>query len=150
VVKGFVFHDRRLLLARRAIEPYRGLWAIPGGFLEGGEALAEGAAREVREETGICLAADQLQFYMMGSITIINQVHIAFRASVDSDTCRPGAESLECGFFSGDECPWDALAYPEVKDAMRQSYDDLELGQFAMWQTELGRSGYERRPIRER
>ncbi len=150
VVKCFVFHGRRLLWARRGIEPRRGLWSIPGGFLEGGESLVEGAAREVREETGISLPADRLQFYMTGSVTFINQVHIAFRTTVASDFCRPGVESLDCRFLTREECPWDAMAYPEVNAAMVQAYDDLERGTFGLWQAELSPDGYERRLIRER
>tara|TARA_R110001599_G_scaffold353885_1_gene602463 strand:- start:35228 stop:35347 length:120 start_codon:yes stop_codon:yes gene_type:complete len=38
---------------QRNLEPKRGLWAIPGGYLESGETLAEGAARELREEAGV-------------------------------------------------------------------------------------------------
>ncbi len=149
VVKCFVFHGNRLLWAQRRIEPRAGFWAIPGGFLEGGESMAEGAAREVYEETGIRLAADQLEFYMTGTVTFINQVHIAFRATVESDFCLPGVESLDCRFFTRQECPWSAMAYPEIKSAMVQAYDDLDRGEFSLWQAELGALGYERRPIRD-
>ncbi len=45
--------DGQVLLGRRAIEPGRGMWDIPGGFLEPWEHPAEGAAREVAEETGL-------------------------------------------------------------------------------------------------
>ena len=46
-----VFEDK-ILLARRAIEPRRGFWTVPGGFMEKGESLQEGAARETWEECG--------------------------------------------------------------------------------------------------
>jgi 8-oxo-dGTP diphosphatase len=42
-----------VLLARRANPPDQGLWGFPGGRLELGETLAAGAARELREETGV-------------------------------------------------------------------------------------------------
>ena len=48
-----VVHDGRLLLVRRANEPGRGLWSVPGGRLEPGETLEQGCAREVLEETGL-------------------------------------------------------------------------------------------------
>jgi len=144
-----VFHGRRLLWARRAIEPCRGLWAIPGGFLESGESLVEGAVREVREEAGIHLEPERLQFYMTGSVTFVNQVHIAFRTVVKSDLCNPGVESLDCRFFSRQEAPWDAMAYPEIEAAMVQAYDDLDSGSFRIWQAELGPGGYHRRSIRD-
>jgi len=45
--------DGRLLLSRRAIEPYLGLWDCPGGFLEEGEHPLDGLRRELAEETGL-------------------------------------------------------------------------------------------------
>lgn len=63
---GFVFYQNskpcagvlvldqgNLLLVRRAIEPFKGYWDIPGGFLEAGEHPEAGAIREVQEETGL-------------------------------------------------------------------------------------------------
>ena len=52
-VGGVVIHDGRALLIRRGTEPLKGQWSIPGGTLELGETLAEGVARELREETGV-------------------------------------------------------------------------------------------------
>ena len=48
-----VIEGGKVLLVERAIEPFKGYWDIPGGFLEAGEHPAEGAAREMREETGL-------------------------------------------------------------------------------------------------
>ncbi|PYV22458.1 MAG: NUDIX hydrolase [Acidobacteria bacterium] len=52
-VGGVVIHRDRVLLIRRGGEPLKGEWSIPGGLLELGEELAEGARRELREETGV-------------------------------------------------------------------------------------------------
>jgi ADP-ribose pyrophosphatase len=52
-VGAVVVHDRRVLLIRRAKEPLRGRWVVPGGTVELGETLEEAVAREVLEETGV-------------------------------------------------------------------------------------------------
>ncbi len=52
-VGGVVFVGGRVLLVKRRFEPLAGRWSLPGGALEVGETLAEGLAREMREETGL-------------------------------------------------------------------------------------------------
>ncbi|MFT5483130.1 MAG: 8-oxo-dGTP diphosphatase [Halieaceae bacterium] len=133
----FVSYGEKLLWLRRALEPKRGLWAIPGGFREPGESLAEGAAREVLEETGVILHPEQLEFYMTGTITFINQIYIAFRATVDSGFCLPGDEALAVGFFDRGSLPWREVAYPEVNNSVERAYADLESGVFGTYHAEL-------------
>lgn len=147
VVTCFVACGRRLLWVQRALPPQRGLWAIPGGYLEGGETLAAGAARELYEEAGVQLPPERLQLYMTGTITFINQVYVGFRAHVDSEHCAPGPESLACGFFSRDECPWEQVAYPQVNDSIQRAYDDLESGCFGVWQAEMSEQRYTLRAV---
>ncbi len=143
VVTCFVACGQRLLWVRRALEPGRGKWAIPGGFLENGETMAEGAARELYEEAGIQLQPDQLQLYMTGAITFINQIYVAFRATVAVPVCVPGPEAMACGFFSRQECPWSEVAYPQVNDSIVRAYDDLDSGSFGVWQAEMTEDRYE-------
>lgn len=147
VVTCFVACGRRLLWVQRSLEPQRGRWAIPGGYLESGETLAAGAARELYEEAGVRLPPERLQLYMTGTITFINQVYVGFRASVDRDDCDPGTESLACGFFSREECPWEQVAYPQVNDSIRRAYDDLETGRFDVWQAEMSERHYTLRAV---
>lgn len=52
-VEALILRDGQLLLAERAIEPFKGYWDIPGGFLEPGEHPIDGVRREIREETGL-------------------------------------------------------------------------------------------------
>jgi len=148
VVTAFVACGKRLLWVQRVHPPQRGKWAIPGGFLELGETLAEGAAREVYEEAGVRLPPQHLHLYMTGSITFINQLYIGFRASVDTQHCLPGVESMACQFFSREECPWEQVAYPQVNDSIRQAYDDLDSGRFEVWQAQMTGQHYELRPVR--
>jgi ADP-ribose pyrophosphatase YjhB (NUDIX family) len=147
VVTCFVANGNRLLWVQRDLEPKRGAWAIPGGYLEAGETLAQGAARELHEEAGIALPAEQLQLYMTGSITFINQVYVAFRATVDSDYYLAGVESQDCAFFSREQCPWQDVAYPEVNETIVQAYDDLDSGSFDVWQAEMTEGRYDFLPV---
>lgn len=133
----FVSCGEKLLWIRRKYEPKSGLWAIPGGFREPGESLAEGAAREVREETGIVLAPQNLVFYMTGTITFINQIYVAFRARVENEHCVVGDEALEVGFFSREQLPWAEVAYPEVNNSVERAYSDLESGCYQVYHAEL-------------
>ena len=55
-VSVLVREGGRVLLVKRARSPLQGYWSLPGGHVEGGERLAEAAAREVREETGVVVA----------------------------------------------------------------------------------------------
>ena len=52
-VGGVVFVEGRVLLIKRRFEPLAGRWSLPGGALEVGETLADGLAREMKEETGL-------------------------------------------------------------------------------------------------
>lgn len=59
-VGGVVILNGRVVLIRRANEPRKGEWSIPGGTLEVGETLAEGVRRELREETGLDVEVGEL------------------------------------------------------------------------------------------
>ena len=59
-VGGVVVDGRRALIVRRATEPLKGEWSIPGGVLELGEKLRGGVEREVLEETGLVVQAGEV------------------------------------------------------------------------------------------
>lgn len=103
----------RVLLCRRAIEPRRGLWTIPAGYLELGETLEEGARREAFEEARVVPALDGL--LAVFSLPHIGQVQTMFLGRLDEAVAEPGPETLEVGFFRFDEIPWEELAFPTVR-----------------------------------
>jgi len=119
--------EDRLLLCRRAIEPRRGLWTLPAGFMENGETTAEGAARETLEEALARVEIDRL--YALFNIPHINQVYLMFRARLLDLEFAPGPESLEVALFREDEIPWQELAFPVVKETLERYFRDRAHGQ---------------------
>jgi len=107
----------RVHLARRAIEPGIGRWTYPGGFLEVGEAAAEGARRETEEETRLLVEIGRLVgVYSRPQVGIVT---IIYEAAVVGGVSEPGAESTEVRAFTPDEIPWDELAFSTVESALR-------------------------------
>lgn len=91
----------RLLLVRRANEPNRGLWSIPGGRLEPGETAAEAAARECYEETGIEVAVGEL----LATVDLGPYVVDDFAATVVGGTLRAGDDATDACWCAPDELP---------------------------------------------
>lgn len=117
VVGAVCTWEERILLCRRAIDPRKGFWTLPAGFLEQGESTADGAKREAWEEARARLEVkDLLALY---DLPHISQVQVFFRAPLVSGDVAPGPESLEVGLFAWDEIPWDDLAFPTVHWALR-------------------------------
>jgi len=118
IVVGSVVSDGgRILLCRRAIEPRRGFWTLPAGYMELGETVEEGAAREAWEEARVKLALQGI--LAVYSIARIGQVQIIFRAGLAEPGHAPGPESLEVRFFEWEEIPWDDIAFPSVRWALQ-------------------------------
>lgn len=99
-------------MCRRAIEPRRGHWTIPAGFMEEGESPEAGAAREAWEEARAELRIDQL--LAVYSVPRISQVQLMYRAELAHERVGAGPESLEVALFAWDEIPWNDLAFPTV------------------------------------
>ena len=84
--------EDKILLCRRAIEPRRGFWTVPAGFMENGETLQNAAARECYEEALARVEVGSL--LAMASVTHAGQVHVMFRARMLTPEFGAGAESL--------------------------------------------------------
>ena len=105
-----------ILLCRRAIEPRKGYWTLPAGFLENHEDVEAGARREAREEAMAEIEIDGvLGIY---SVPRISQVQVMFRARLLNEPA-PGPESLEVALFAWDDIPWSELAFPTVHWALQ-------------------------------
>ncbi|MBD5359701.1 MAG: NUDIX hydrolase [Bacteroides sp.] len=121
VIFGFDGQRLKVLLIRRGIDPYKGLWALPGGFLTPDETAEQGAARELMEETGFeasCL--EQLRAYTApGRDPRERVITIAFIALVKiADVCG-GDDAAEARWFATDEIPQLAFDHDLIlRDAL--------------------------------
>lgn len=109
--------DERLVLVRRAIDPGYGLWVFPGGYVDRGEEITAAAIREAREEAGLDVRLESLLdiYSYPGRPLII----IVYEAIMIGGTLCTDDECLEARFFSPDAIPWDELAFPSTRDALR-------------------------------
>lgn len=121
VVGCVVEKDDKILLCRRAIEPRRGYWTVPAGFMELGETLAAGAARETREEA---LAEVEIG-HQFASVDVVDagQVHVFFTATLAGDY-GVGEESLDTALFSEGDIPWHELAFESGRFALQTYFQD--------------------------
>ena len=112
VVGSVVSHEGKVLLCRRAIEPRRGFWTVPAGYMELGETPEEGAKREAHEEANANLVMHGL--LAIYTVRRLSQVQLIFRATLTDGCFSPGVESLETQLYGWDEIPWSDLAFPTV------------------------------------
>jgi ADP-ribose pyrophosphatase YjhB (NUDIX family) len=122
--------EDRLLLCRRAIEPRRGLWTLPAGFMENGETLQQGAARETYEEAEARVAVGGL--YALFNLPHINQVYMLFRARLLAPEFGPGSESLETRLITEAEVPWEEIAFPVIQQTLMLYFRDRAAGHFPL------------------
>lgn len=118
VVAGAVPCDRgKILLLRRGIEPARGAWTFPAGFVELGETVAEAAVRETKEETGVEIEVrGLLGVYSYSEFGVVTVVYLA---DVVGGLPQTSHEALEIREFSPDHIPWAELAFWSTKDALK-------------------------------
>ena len=119
-------YEGKILLCRRAIEPRKGLWTLPAGFMENGESLQAAAARESMEEA--------LAKVEIGSLVAIvhvlhaHQVHVMFRARLLDPEVGAGPESLEVALFDEPDIPWQEMAFKSVEFALKRYLEDRRAG----------------------
>ena len=101
-----VIHGGRVLLTLRDVDPHRGEWCLPGGFLEWGEAPGDGARRELAEETGIIAGAlDLIGVYDSVSTVTTHVVLMGYRVLDWSGTVRAGDDAADVQWFKLNDMP---------------------------------------------
>ena len=119
-------HEGRILLCRRAIEPRRGFWTIPAGFMENGETTQDAARRESIEEAMAEVEVGSLLAVV--HVLHADQVHVMFRARLPRPEFGAGAESLEVALVDEADIPWQEIAFRSVDFALRRYLDDRRKG----------------------
>lgn len=121
VIFGFNGISLQVLLIERGLEPYKGCWAFPGGFLNIDESAADGAIRELEEETGLT-GAYMEQFHTYSTPDrdprerVITIAHYALVRTID---VRPGDDASKACWFSLDDVPPLAFDHAQIlKDAL--------------------------------
>ncbi len=114
--------DLQLLLIKRKNDPYKGMWALPGGFVEDDEELDTAAMRELEEETGLKVPA-MIQLYTFGRVGRDSRgrtVTVTYYTSIDTPQPVAGADDAT------------EAAWLPVKDITALAFDHMEMLQMAL------------------
>ena len=125
----------QVLLCKRNIEPRKGKWTLPAGFMELEETTSEGAARETVEEAGAQFEMQAL--FTVLSVPRVGQVHLFYRAKLTSDQFAPGFETMEAKLFAESDIPWDEIAFRTVKVTLEKYFADSAKGSFSVHDVDI-------------
>ena len=116
VVFGIEGNNINVLLIKRGNEPFKGLWALPGGFLNPDETAEEGALRELREETGLWDAeVEQLYTFSDPKRDPRDRViSIAYMAIVKLQEVKGGDDASDARWFPIDNLPELAFDHDQI------------------------------------
>jgi len=126
----------KILMAKRAIEPRKGFWTLPAGYMELGETTEQAAIREAREEA--CATIEIERLLAMYSVARIGQVQIMYRARLVNEDVAAGIESEEVALLDWADIPWDQLAFPTVVWALAHFHDSRGKTDFATYSNPTG------------
>jgi len=135
VVGTVPYWGEKVLLCKRNIEPRKGKWTLPAGFLELGETVSQGAARETDEEAGAQIELEGL--FTVISVARVGQVHMFYRARLLSDRFAPGIETMETQLYAEHEIPWEEIAFRTVKETLERYFADRRAGRFQVHELDL-------------
>ncbi len=128
---GFVFYidpklaaialvplDDGVVMVRRAIDPGKGLWVVPGGFVDVGEPVEEAVVRETLEETRLLVRVQRLLnvYSYRGGTTVV----AAYITEHLEGQLAAGDEALEARVFAWDKIPWQEIPFRSTRDALRE------------------------------
>lgn len=117
-----------ILLCLRDIEPQRGMWTLPAGYLENGESVRDGARRETWEEAGTEII--DLKPYFLADLVPIHQLYLLFRCRLVRPEFTTTRESREVRLFREDQIPWDNIAFQVIRRTLLNYFADRAAGAF--------------------
>jgi ADP-ribose pyrophosphatase YjhB (NUDIX family) len=107
----------RILLTRRAINPARGKWTFPGGYVDWGEPVERAAIRETYEEIG--LTVDLCALVGVYSYAATPVVVVVYEARITGGVLTPCHENDRVEWVERAAIPWEELAFPSTSAALR-------------------------------
>ncbi len=128
VVGTIPLWNDKILLCKRNIEPRKGYWTLPAGYLENNETVEEGARRETEEETGAILT--NLQPYRLFDIVHVSQMYCMFLAELTAPNFHATEESQDVRLFDEADIPWDEIAFPVINTLLHHFFVDRKRGSF--------------------
>lgn len=124
IVGTLATYKGKVLLCKRNIEPRKGYWNLPAGFLENNETAQEGAARETYEEALANVTISHL--HCIYSLKKAEQVYLHFKADLVSPEVSVTPESSEVELFDEMDIPWEDIAFTSTTFALKKFFEDRE------------------------
>jgi 8-oxo-dGTP diphosphatase len=118
-VDGIVIEGRRVLLIQRKYDPFKGCWALPGGFVDYGETTEEAVIREFQEETGLQTRIQQL----VGVYSAPDRdprghtISVVYKLNVISGVLEAGDDAADVNYFNINQLP--CLSFDHKKIIMQ-------------------------------
>lgn len=115
-VDGIVSSGGKIVLVKRKNEPYQGMYALPGGFVEYGESVEDAVIREIKEETGLCTRISNLVGVYSSPDRDPRQhtLSVVFHLSISGGSLDAGDDAADVKWFSLDELPPLAFDHEEI------------------------------------
>jgi ADP-ribose pyrophosphatase YjhB (NUDIX family) len=114
----------RVLLCKRNIDPQKGRWTLPAGYLENGESVQDGAVRETLEETGSQVKI--IAPYRMFNLVFVHQIYLMFRARLLDENFGPTKESTAVRLFHESDIPWENIAFESIRQTLKDYFNDRQ------------------------
>jgi 8-oxo-dGTP diphosphatase len=117
VACSIVEMDGRIVLLKRAIDPQKGKWVLPGGYVDRGEEVQAAALRETREECGLTIRLKELLglYSYPGKISVV----VVYVAEPSGGELMVGDETADVRLYAPQSIPWDQLAFQSTTDALK-------------------------------